>query len=243
MQKIFLWILIGCCVLFTNCKKPGCFENAGTITVSDRVLTAFNKIHLNDDINLILTQSEEQTVKVSAGKNLQPNISTTIENSTLIIQNTTSCDWLRNPNETIDVMVSTPNLKRIDYDGSGSITSTNTIQADSIMIYSYLGAGNIDLQLNAKHTTVHLQGQNADVTLHGKSDYCYTLIHPRSSIYLSDFVVKDMDMVYVGVRDAFVNVTNTLNAYVCHIGNIYYNGNPSTVVPTYFSSGRLIKKP
>src|SRR5688572_24069336 len=127
MQKIFLWILIGCCALFTNCKKPGCFENAGTITVSDRVLTAFDKIHLNDDINLILTQSEEQTVKVTAGKNLQPNISTTIENGTLIIQNTTSCDWLRKPNETIDVMVSTPILKRIDYDGSGSITSTNTV--------------------------------------------------------------------------------------------------------------------
>ncbi|WP_148661124.1 head GIN domain-containing protein [Flavisolibacter tropicus] len=243
MRKVLFKILIGCCFLLTQCKKPGCFENAGTVTTTDRILQPYNKIYLNDDLNLILTQSEEFAVKVNAGQNLQPNITTIVKDSTLIIENTTSCDWLRNPNETINVSVSIPNLKRIDYDGSGSITSTNTILADTIMIYSYLGAGNIDLNLNAKHTTVHLQGQNADVTLHGKSDYCYTLIHPRSSIYLSDFEVKNMDMVYVGVRDAFVNVTNTLNAYVCHLGNIYYKGNPNTVVPTYFSSGRLIKAP
>jgi hypothetical protein len=243
MQKILLNILISCSFLLVQCKKSGCFESAGTITTTDRVLLPFTKIHLNDDINLVLTQSEEPTVKVEAGQNLQPNITTIVKDSTLIIKNTTSCDWVRKPNETINVSVSIPNLKRIDYDGSGTITATNTIKADTVIIYSYLGAGNIELQLNAKHTTVHLQGQNADVTLHGKSDYCYTLIHPRSSIYLSDFEVKDMDIVYVGVRDAFVNVTNRLNAYVCHLGNIYYKGNPNTVVPTYFSSGRLIKAP
>jgi hypothetical protein len=229
------------CLIFVQCQKQGCIESSGTVISSDRVVAPFEEIDLNDNINLIITQSGEGSVRVEAGQNIQPNISTRVENGVLIIKNDGSCDWLRNPNEKINVYVTLPVLKRLDYDGSGSVNSTSSIQADSIMIYSYLGAGDINLQLNAKHTTVHLQGQNADVTLHGKSDYCYTLIHPRSSIYFSDFEVKTMDMVYVGVRDAYVNVTETLNAYVCHLGNIYYKGNPNNVNPTYFSSGRLIK--
>lgn len=243
MKSNYLLALVCSCIFFIQCRKPGCFESSGSITSSDRIVPPFKKIHLKDDINLILTQGFEESVKVEAGQNIQPNIETIVENGMLVIRNTTSCNWVRNPDEMINVHVTLPTLERIDYDGSGTVTSTNTLQTDTITIYSYDGAGDIDLQLNAKHTTVHLQGQNADVTLHGKSDYCYTLIHPRSSIYLSDFEVKTMDMVYVGVRDAFVNVTETLNAYVCHIGNVYYKGNPSTIVPTYFSSGRLNKTP
>lgn len=242
MKTRYLLAVLFSCILFVQCRKPGCLESSGTITITDRTVPPFQKIHLTDNINLILTQGFEESVKVEAGQNIQPNIETTVKDGKFTIRNTGTCDWIRNPNEKITVHVTLATLKRLDYDGSGSVTSTNTILADTIMIYSDLGAGDIDLHLNAKHATVHLQGQNADVTLHGKSDYCYTLIHPRNSVYLSDFEVKRMDLVYVGVRDATVNVTESINGVITHTGNVYYKGTPSINVD-YYSSGRLIKAP
>jgi len=206
-------------------------------------VSPFQSIHLNDDINLVLTQGFEESIKVEAGQNMQPNIETVVKNGKLVIRNTGSCSWLRNPKKKATVHVTVSHLKNLEYDGSGFVSSTNTIEADTIMIYSYAGAGDLALHLNAKHTTVHLQGQNADITLHGKSDYCYTLIHPRNSIYLSDFEVKAMDLTYIGVRDAFINVTESLNGAITHVGNVYYKGSPSTINVLSYSSGHLIKVP
>jgi len=242
MKTRYLLAFLCSSFLFVQCRKPGCLESSGVITITERAIPPFQQIHLYNDINLILTQGFEESIKVEAGQNIQPNIETTVKEGKLTIRNTGSCDWIRNPNEKITVHVTIATLKRLVYDGSGSVTSTNTIQADTILIYSDLGAGDIDLHLNAKHATVHLQGQNADVTLHGKSNYCYTLIHPRNSVYLSDFEVKRMDLVYVGVRDAIINVTEAINGVITHTGNVYYKGTPSINV-NYYSSGRLIKAP
>jgi hypothetical protein len=240
--KNTLFLLLACSLL-TQCKKPGCFGNNGDTTTVKRTIAAFHQIDLFSKINLILTQSTDEALTVEAGTNVHPNLFVNVDNGILTIRNNGTCDWLQNPENQINVYVSFKTLDRINYNGSGSVITTNTIVAENFTIYSEEGAGNMELQLNAKNTTVHLQGENPDVILHGKSDNCRTFVHSRGTINYSDFEVKDLHIGYTSVRDAIINVTSHIYAIIYHTGNLYYKKDPLHIETTYYSSGRLLKKP
>jgi hypothetical protein len=229
-------------LLFLSCKKTSCLENAGTKVISHRKTASFNKIDLFDNVNLIITQDSTEAIAVEAGANVLPNIITSVEKGVLTIKNSTSCNWLREPSETINVYVSVSNLNNLNYQGSGRVTSTNTIVTDTITIFSKEGAGIVNLSLNTVQTNAIIQKESPDFILHGNSDNCYAAIDSRGSINFADFEVKRMYIGYICVRNATINVTESLIAVLYHTGNIYYKGNP-LIENSYYSSGRLIKVP
>jgi hypothetical protein len=234
---IVLCTVIAC--LSLQCKKSGFLESAGKVVALQRKATSFHQINLSGNANVILTQDSLESIKVEAGEHLQPNIITSIDKGILTISNNTSANWLRNPKEVINVYVSVKNLDSVVYNGSGNITSANTITADKITFYSRDGAGNIDISLEAKETTANIQYESADFIFHGKSEVCYCYSNARGTIDFKDFEVKTMYIRYAGVRNAFVNVPGYLDAIIYHTGNVYYKGNPKITTPVYYSSGRV----
>ena len=242
MKSLCISVLLVLAV-FQSCKKPGCFETAGAVTVVERNVDPFHRIDLFDNINLVLTQDTTEWMKIEAGQNLQPNISAETSNGILTVKNTTTCNWLRNPNEKINVYLGIKKLDYINYSGSGNITSTNTIVADNITFYSEEGAGNIDINLDAKETSANIVYENADFTFRGKSDVCYAYTNARGSINFENFEVKHMNIGYASVRDATIHVTEVLESLVYHTGNLYYKGNPGYVSTHSYSSGKIIHLP
>ena len=232
---IYLLIIL----LSWDCKKPGCFENAGPLITVKRNASSFYRIELFDNVNVILTQDSTETIKVRAPQNIEPNIITNIENGILTVQNTTTCKWLRNPSEQIDVFISVRELKHFEYSGSGNVSSTNTILADNITFYSSKGAGNIDIALQAKVLTASVEYESADFLFHGKADVCYCYCNSRGTLGLKDFEVRHLVIGYAGVRDVTVNATEAIEATIYHTGNVYYKGNPSTILTAFYSTGRL----
>ena len=237
---LFLLLLLA---LLQSCKKGDCLESAGAITIVNRPISSFNQIDLNDNVNLILTQDTIERIQVEAGQNLQPNILTTVTNNILTIKNTTSCQWLRNPSEKINVYISVKKLNTVNYNGSGNVTSTNTITTDNITFNSNEGAGNVEVTLDAQQTFAYIYHENADFIFHGKSNYCASYTNSRGSIDFKDFIVKNMNIEYGSIRDTHINVTETLHAIVYFKGSIYYTGSPAKIDTTYYSSGRLIHLP
>ena len=234
--KLFLIAI----VLFTSCKKEACFSEAGGEVIVTRATTAFHEIDVNDNVNVVLTQDTMESIRVSAPQHLEPNISTTIENGILILKNEATCTWLRDASEKATVYVHLKKLDKILYAGSGQVTSTNTLMADNLMLYSKEGAGNIELTLNARQTLSYIMDENADFILHGTSDVCWSYTASRGTIDFADFVVKKMIIEYGGVRDATIHVTDSLNSIIYYKGNLFYKGAPSITKDEVHSSGRLI---
>src|SRR5688572_18480121 len=109
-------ILLSCVlVIFYGCKKPGCLGNAGPVTTVIRNLTSFNEVVLDSKINLILTQSSENRMEITAPRNIEPNITSIISGNTLTIMNEGNCGWMRNPDETVTVHLFFRDLRLIDY--------------------------------------------------------------------------------------------------------------------------------
>jgi hypothetical protein len=230
-------------VLFTSCKKPGCFDHGGHTTILAKSIQPFDELVLNDDINVILTQDSVEALKIEAPENIQPNIIATVSNKILTISNTTECRWLRNPGETINVYLSFKSLQRIDYRGSGNITNTDTLRLDVLQIESRTGAGNIELTIDNRYTGSYIYLENAEVILHGKSQSCYTYTNARGKIDFNDFIAKQMVIEYGGLADTYIHVTDSLDAIIWYKGNLLYKGNPVVSRSDYYSTGRLIHEP
>jgi hypothetical protein len=241
-QPLYIFLLL-LCVLIAGCKKSGCFEEAGSLTRVQRSVMPFHQIDLHDNINLVLTQDTTEAITVEAGSQLIPNIVTTIENNILTIENKVACNWLRRPGETNNVYVSVKNLVKLNYNASGNVTSTNALTGNNIHFVSEKGAGNVNVTVKARFVGAYIHYENADFTLKGHADVCFSYINARGSIDSKDLEVKKMVMEYGGVRDATVYVTEDLNVILYHSGNLYYKGNPSLLSLKTHSTGRLIQLP
>ncbi len=243
MKKHHILICLLLAIISQQCKKAGCLESAGKTVVLQRQASPFHQIDLFDNIDLVLTQDTIEWIKVETGENIQPNISTTIDKGVLTIKNNATCTWLRSASEKIKVYVGVKNLDYLNYNASGNISSTNTLLADKISFYTKEGAGNIEVTLDAKETHADIIYENSDFIFHGKSDVCYSYTNSRGSIDFSDFAVKRMVIGYAAVRDATINVTETLESVVYHTGNLYYTGNPAYVSTHSYSSGKIVPLP
>lgn len=225
------------------CKKPGCFEDAGPLVTVERPTTSFHRINLFDDVDLVLTQDTVESIKVKAPKLIQANITIINENGVLTIRNNTSCKWIRNSSEKIEVHISVKELDYFEYSGSGNVTSTNTIRANKINFYSATGAGNIDISLEAKEVTAWVEYESADFIFKGKADICYCYANSRGTLQFEDFEVRHLVINYAGNRNTTVLATERIEAIVYHTGNVYYKGHPSNIFTTYYSTGRLLPDP
>jgi hypothetical protein len=228
--------------LFSHCKKPGCFSEAGPLVSVKRQATAFHRIDLYDNINVILAQDTIESITVKAPQNIEQNIIASVENGTLTLRNGTSCKWLRSPSENPTVYIGVKNLDYILYAGSGDVTSSNIIQSESISLYSATGAGNVEISLSAQQLNATIEYESADFIFHGSADLCYSYANSRATLNLSDLEIKNLNIGYASVKDITVNVSDRIDAHVYHTGSIYYKGNPA-VFTTYYSSGRLYRIP
>lgn len=228
-------------LLFNACKKPGCFGSAGNTTIVSRPLPSFNELVIADNINLVLIQGTEQKMEIEGPQNMLSNISSTVSQNILTINNKTGCRWARNAYEKINVRLFIKDLKKLDYQGTGTIRNTDTLQLDALHIESNTGAGDIILTVNNRYTGVYVFQGNSSVTLHGKSESCFTYTNNRGMADMSDFMVKKMVIEYGGLRDTYINATDELTAVIFHEGNIYYKGSPVITKLIYHSKGRLLQ--
>lgn len=227
-------------LLSVGCKRETCFGETGAVATVTRAVTAFHKMELYDNINVVLTQDTVERLTIEAPEHLIPNIATQIKDGILRVKNEASCAWLRKASEKATLYVHLKKLDTILYAGSGTITSSNTVNADNLTLYSETGAGNINLSVNAVQTFCYIMDENADITLHGTSDVCYSYTASRGTIDFSDFAVKKMVIEYGSVRDAFIYVTDELNSIIYFKGNLFYKGAPQITKDEVHSSGRLI---
>lgn len=230
---VFLLSLAG-----SSCNKPGCAQTAGTVTRTDRATAAFEQLVILDNINVVLREGP-CSVEVETDENLQPVISAEVRNNQLFLRNDASCSFIRRPGESIIVYVSMPHLTRIDYQGSGTVTSTDTLHTDYVSIEADHGAGTIDLKLAALYTEVKINNEVTDITLAGRSDSCFTWCSSRGTIDLRNFAVKRLQLAYAGVRPGYVWATESLNAILYQTGNVYVKGT-ALLHTDYRSTGRLL---
>jgi hypothetical protein len=239
---IFLTLILGLVILLHGCSKDGgvCVSNSGQLTRQVRNINDFNQIDLNDNVSLFLSNDTNQEVVVEAGRNILGGIITEVENGHLTIGNTNTCNWLRDYSKPINVYLSASKIWKISYNGSGDVSSTDTLKLDSLTVEVWGGCGTIDLTLNTWKGNFSLNMGTVDFRLRG--------ISAITAVYTEDYGLYDgrnltTGYTYItskGSNDCYVRATNSLDATIGSIGNIYYSGNPASMKETINGTGKII---
>ena len=231
-------------VLLYSCgKESSCFKGTGKITEEQRSISAeITHIITDNNIDIVITQSNEASLIVEGGENLLPYINTDVSGTELNISSDNKCGVFRDYSIPITVYLSIPNLTEIDYTGQGVITSTNTLNFPDFKFETSTGTGSINLALNANNISIIQHTGPADITLTGTTNNLYTFSGENGWQFYNDLIAANVHVNHGGTGDIVVNVTNSLLIELTSIGNIDYYGNPSVTVSKHSGSGQLRKK-
>lgn len=236
--------------VFNSCKKENagdCFKASGKAEISDRQLLGFNRIKVEDRIDLFVTQGPEYSVKVEAGKYILNNIKTEIKDSTLFISNINKCNFIRHPkNSIVKVFISLPYLKYARNGGVGTIYLENEFTQDSMYV-SIANSGDIHLNVNLKylHTSTH---GNGDIYAKGYVDYSNHYTNGTNYLRLKDLIIKNrIDLNSYTIGHCYINAPSNpsgglMKIEIWEAGNIYYSGNPDSLNLTRKGKGDLIRE-
>ncbi len=131
-MKKLLFVLV--LILNLGCDSengPDCFKSEGDLEIQEISVGEFSKINISTGIELVVKESDAQTVKVTMGKNLINDIKFEVIDGELKITNENGCEMLRNYHSA-KIYVTTPVLEKI------YSSSQYSIKSDGILTFPEL---------------------------------------------------------------------------------------------------------
>ncbi len=228
--------------LVSSCKKENrcdCIKRTGAIITETREINGFEKVYVEDNLDVFITQDTVFDVKVEAGENIVPLIETVVTDGTLFIRNNNRCNWTRSYKKPLNVFIKMPVIKYITLDGTGNIKGLNTITTAMFDVQTK-NSGNIELTVNNLKVTSHMRG-SGDLTLFGFTNEHDCDIGGTAFLNCKDLHTNNTWIHTFTTGLCFVNTSN-LTCLIDYIGDVYCYGSPITVQETIKGTGQLYLK-
>jgi len=207
----------------------------GELTMETRNLSAFSKVEVDLDANIILTDSLQQSCMVSAQENLMPIIGTKIKGERLIIYAEKN---IRN-NKPITIYLSVNRLTHIELNGSGEITSTNMLKSGNLDL-EISGSGKQKLSVVCDRLHAEISGSGS-LELNGSSNESTLEISGSGIIDAFQLATGNCRVEISGSGQSYVFPSGELKAEVSGSGKVLYKGAPVNIIPSISGSGSIEK--
>lgn len=138
LKQLFLSLVI--LLSIASCRTSIDFNgeegNGNIVTQSRSIPEQFEKIQVSSGINLIVSQNNVTSVEVETDENIQPFISTKVENGVLIIKAEESYDTSKNPK----VRVSLPFITGLKASSGSYVTCGTILKSTSLNVDASSGS-------------------------------------------------------------------------------------------------------
>ena len=228
----FLFIIL-------SCSKDNCLKSTGSIIKEERTLPPFSKLHLADNINIILATDSVQKVIVEAGEHIVSGIKTEVIGDIVYISNNNECNWLRSYDKPFNVYVTLPFLQDVVNQGSGNITSNGVLMLQ-YMNFQHYGNGNVNIQVNAQYLWMDLD-HYGNFTISGTTATGQANMENVGHFFGAGLKTKNFILNNYNAGQAYIDCDSILNATIGGAGNIYYTGTAQVTLNNY-GTGNLIKE-
>jgi hypothetical protein len=217
---------------FSNVKAQS--KGNGEVTTQERQVPAFDAIKVGCAINLILSQGEQQSVKVQTDDNLQNRIITKVTDGTL----TLSCENVNNATK-MDVYVTAVKLTKLDASGASKVTGETPLKSEAFGLYvsgaakanlsietgifnnETSGAANITVTLTAETANTEISGAG-NMILKGTAEQHNTEVSGAGNLKSFEFITDNTSAEVSGAGNAKIMARKQLKADLSGAGNITY---------------------
>ena len=241
-MKHSIWGFVVIAMILQGCEKDdfcNCTKGEGSKISETRMLPVFERIELNNNIDVVLTPDTVTYAVLTCGKNLADGIETEVLNGTLVIRNINRCNWLRDFENTFTLNVHYNKLSHIVYNGSGDITCADTVRTNNLLVESWNGTGKLSFLFSGGELYLKLHTGTADMAASGIADLLYIYTAGNGYIKAGSLVA---DHAWVNTRstgDCEVYATEILDVNITYNGDVYYHGEPLVIRQQITGSGNL----
>jgi hypothetical protein len=197
------------------------FISNASIAQETKSIEDFTGISVGDNFTVIISQSENNSIKIEASETDRPKIKTEIKDNTLHI----SADGNINQKLPVLITVNAKNLQSLNVMGSATVKTDNTITGSSLSIKSS-GAGDVNIETTAADIKADISGAG-DLTLKGSTQQLTAEVSGAGDLKSSHLIAEKVKVKVSGAGNAKVNAVKTIDADVSGAGSIIYKGNPA----------------
>lgn len=243
MKTNLLYTLALLVVLLQNaCSPAECFKRTGEIVKEERVVSDFNALLINDNVEITLRNDSSNIVIVEAGKNLISSIKTEVEGSILKITNENTCNWARSYNAPVKVSVGARFIQSIEQFGFNAIKTAELLEVNDLKI-ACKNSGDITLNLKANNVNL-FTSSTSYINLVGEASSLYLNTNGMGEIYADKFTVSDITILHENINDIHVFPIKSLNVtfFPQNKGNVLYYNEPESITVEGSGIGKVIKK-
>ena len=244
-RLICIFILISCFGCDSE-SASDCFQTSGQIIQQEIVVTNFNRILVNRDIELIIKQGLDYEVVVETGENLINDVSVEVIGDQLVLTDANTCNYVRDFGIT-KIFVTTPTLTEIRCSTQLEISSNGVLSFNDLVLISEnfnspesFAIGDFRLELDVENLDIvsnnlsfyYLSGQAENLNINFAAG--------NGRFEGENLVAQNINIFHRGSNDMVVNPQQSLTGSIRSTGDVISVNEPPIVNVEEVFSGRLI---
>ncbi len=180
----------------------------------------FTGIKVGDSFEIVLSQSESNSIKIDASEVILARIKTEVKEGVLSIFS----EGELKSDKTPIIYINVKNITSLNITGAADIKTKNQLICNNMNIES-TGAGDILLDIKADEIKSRISGAG-DVTLKGSSLLLDVNVSGAGNLKATELESAKVIVKVAGAGDAKVNAKQSIDADVSGAGSVIYKGNP-----------------
>lgn len=223
-----------------------CFQTEGNLLQQEVTVTAFERILVNRDIELIVKEGLEYSVIIETGENLLNDVLAIVVDNQLQLTDNNSCNYVRDYDIT-KVYVTTPNLKEIRN------SSQYEVSSDGVLTFPELSLISEDFNAPGSFTVgdFRLQVAIEDLDIVSNNISSFYISGTVSNLDIGFFsgagrfegenlIAQKVNVYHRGSNDMIVNPQVSLSGELRGTGDLISVNEPATINVEQFYTGMLI---
>ena len=245
-MKKFIYLFIF--IVFACDKEDAsdCFQTEGELITQEFTVTEFQKILVNRDVELIISQGENYRVIVETGSNLLNDIEVRVVGNELQLTDNNTCNFVRDYGVT-KVYVTTPNLTEIRSSTQFDISSDGILSFDNLKLisedFNYSESFTVgDFKLSVSTNTLSVVSNNiSSFYIDGVTEELFVGFYSGTGRFEGqDLIANHIDIFHRGSNDIIVHPIESLSGELRGTGDLIMVNQPSIVSVEQFYTGQLI---
>jgi len=245
-MKRLICLLVILCLACDSENANDCFQTAGNTIRKDIEVSNFERILVNRDIEVIITQAENHKVTVETGDNLLNDITVEVVGDQLVLTDGNTCNFVRGYGIT-KVYVEAPNITEIRNSSQFEVSS------NGILSYSSLSLVSEDFNQDAEFTVgdyrVSVNNESLEIIsnnissfyIDGATDNLFVGFFSGSGRFEGpNLVAQNIEVNHRGSNDMIVNPIQSLVGVLRSTGNLIAVNEPPLVDVERIYIGQLI---
>jgi len=246
-MRIFLF----CSIIFLvlSCAKdnaPDCIQSAGVVMTIEQNIEPFDRILVNENIELFLLQGSEYHLKIESGEHLISDVNYTIDNSGLLtLSDNNQCNWVRSYVPT-KIFVTTPILKEIRSNTQYTIKSEGMLTFPNLKLISEnFNEDNIssgDFNLIVQNESLSIISNNiSQFFISGSTDTLFVGFYSGTTAFFgANLLAQNVEISHRSSHDITVHPVQSLSGVLRSTGNLISVNEPPNVDVSVLYTGSLI---